>query len=235
MGFRIIGRRISFVIGSMNMSYCFRGEGKNKFITLGVNCFPRTKLTKFGLKARKSDGELTYPFDLCAIPLKSVAEILKNDFCDYFDDLSFDKELNIWVNKKYSIKYFHDKNLEKEKFYKRYKARIENFRQKTAAIKNPVFISAIFNETYDKALYNDISQSLRKYCGLDKDFKYLVVNIKTKVDIENIISDGNIFYKEILEPCSNYSNIWTDTSLDKKIPKMYDFYSEYVNFVKMFI
>lgn len=70
---------------------------------------------------------------------------------------------------------------------------------------------------------------------MDKDFKYLVVNIKTKVDIENIISDGNIFYKEILEPCSNYSNIWTDTSLDKKIPKMYDFYSEYVNFVKMFI
>ena len=51
---------------------------------------------------------------------------------------------------------------------------------------------------------------------------------------QNIISDGNIYYKEILAPCPNYSNIWTDTSLDKKIDKMSGFYNDYVNFVRMF-
>ncbi len=97
------------------MSYCFKGE-KDKYITLGVNCFPRTKLTKFGIKAKKADGELSYPFDLCAIQLESVAQILKNDFSDYFDDLYFDCSLNIWINKKYSIKYYHDKDIDIDKF-----------------------------------------------------------------------------------------------------------------------
>ena len=72
--FRKIGRRYSLNIGNVNMSYCFKGE-KDKYITLGVNCFPRTKLTKFGIKAKKADGELSYPFDLCAIQLESVAQI----------------------------------------------------------------------------------------------------------------------------------------------------------------
>ncbi len=231
MEFKKVGRRFSFIIGSLNMSYCFKGT-KDKYITLGVNCFPRTKLTKFGIKAKKADGELSYPFDLCAMPLVSVKEILQSDFNDYFNDLVFDDKLNIWVNTKYSIKYYHDKNIEKDKFIKRYSARINNFRTKTSVLKNLIFISAIFDESYDKALYREIYSFLQHYCN--NDFKYLVVNIKSNVDFQNIISDENVYYKEILAPCPNYAGIWTDTSLDKKIKNMYDFYDEYVKFVCMF-
>ena len=231
MKFQKVGKRFSFIIGSLNISYCLKGV-RDKYITLGVNCFPRTKLTKFGIKAKKSDGELSYPFDLCAIPLESVSKILQDNFKDYYDDLVFDNDLNIWVNKKYSIKYYHDKDIEKNKFIERYSERINNFRAKTSFLENLIFVSAIFDETYDKELYLEIYSALKNYCS--NDFKYLVVNIKSKVDCQNIISDGNIYYKEILAPCPNYSNIWTDTSLDKKIDKMSGFYNDYVNFVRMF-
>lgn len=227
--FRKIGRRYSLNIGNVNMSYCFKGE-KDKYITLGVNCFPRTKLTKFGIKAKKADGELSYPFDLCAIQLESVAQILKNDFSDYFDDLYFDCSLNIWINKKYSIKYYHDKDIDIDKFMKRYKQRIENFRVKTSLIENPVFISAVFNEKYNPELYLDIYSSLQRYSKGNID--YLIANITNEVKNNCFIADGNIYYKEILAPCSNYSDIWTDTSLDKKLDNIYNFYRQYINFVK---
>lgn len=73
--FKRIGNRFVFF---GKWSFCLKGKVR-KFVTLGVNCFPRTKLTKFGLKAKKSDGELSYPFDLCFISLKSINDILYNN------------------------------------------------------------------------------------------------------------------------------------------------------------
>ena len=39
-------------------------EKKYEIVSLGVNCLPRTILTRHGIKPRKADGELSCPFDL---------------------------------------------------------------------------------------------------------------------------------------------------------------------------
>ena len=49
-------------------------------ISLGVDCFPRAMLTKFGYKRRKADGERTMPFDLAYHPPHTVLDMLGNDF-----------------------------------------------------------------------------------------------------------------------------------------------------------
>ena len=230
---RKIGRRFSVSINKINISYCFKGQ-KDRYITLGVNCFPRTKLTKFGVKAKKSDGELSYPFDLCAVPLESVAQILSNDFGDFLDNLYFDPELNIWVDKKYSINYFHDKDIAHEKFVDRYKKRIENFKLKTAKIENLVFISAVFCGGYNPELYKSIYSSLKKYCKKNQNFKYLIVNITDELKHCDVVVLDNIIYKEITEPFPNYKFRWTDTNLDKTTDGILDFYDEYIKFVETY-
>ncbi len=76
----------------------------------------------------------------------------------------------------------------------------------------------------------DIYSSLQRYSKGNID--YLIANITNEVKNNCFIADGNIYYKEILAPCSNYSDIWTDTSLDKKLDNIYNFYRQYINFVK---
>ena len=210
-------------------SFCLKGKLR-KYVTLGTNCFPRTKLTKFGIKAKKADGELSYPFDLCFIPLKSVSDILQNDFIDYYDGLTFDNDKNIWTNKKYDIFYWHDKNIDFENFKIRYNNRIENFKSILSSVENINFISVIFNEDYDENLYKTVFNSLAKYCA--GDFKYLIVNIKSNPKAKDLFKiANNIYYKELKEPCENYKERWTDGNIDKIVPNMYAFYEQYVDTV----
>ncbi len=224
--FKKIGNRFIFFD---KWSFCFKGKLR-KYVTLGVNCFPRTKLTKFGIKAKKADGELSYPFDLCFIPLKSVSNILQNDFNDYFDDLIFDNAKNIWTNKKYAILYWHDKNIDFESFKIRYNNRIENFKKVLSSDENLNFISVIFDEDYDESLYKTVFGALTKYCA--GDFKYLIVNIKANPKTKELIKiSNNIYYKELQEPCKNYKECWTDSNIDKVVPNMYVFYEQYVDTV----
>ena len=226
-----IGKRISLKFWNFSLSHCFASRDFNKFITLGVNCFPRTKLVKFGIKPKKKQGELSFPFDLCAIPLESIDKILINDFNDYFKDLKFNSELNIWENSKYAIKYWHDKNIGERFFIDRYKQRIANFHNITQNQKNLFFISVIFDSSYNLELYTSIYNSLQRYCRFD--FKYLIINVVK--DYSSHMKDDiarNLYYREILEPLNDYSKIWTMHQLDKQyFSQMLSFYQKFVKLV----
>ncbi|MBE9043858.1 hypothetical protein IQ255_05475 [Pleurocapsales cyanobacterium LEGE 10410] len=56
-----------------------------KIISLGYDCLPRTVATLWGLKPRKSAGELTCPFDLALHPYESIVEALNTDFYNYLN------------------------------------------------------------------------------------------------------------------------------------------------------
>lgn len=226
-----IGNRLFFRFFNISISFCISKGCKNKYVTLGTNCFPRTKLVKFGIKSKKKYGELSYPFDLCMCQIEAIDKILSNNFADFFDDILFNQDLNIWENKKYAIKFWHDRNISKDFFIERYKKRINNFSNITKNYENLIFISVIFNQKYNSDLYISIYNSLNKYCTYN--FKYLVVNIvkdKSQIDLKNI--NKNIYYSEITQPIENYSEIWTNHQLDKLYPdKMMNFYKQYISCV----
>jgi hypothetical protein len=180
-------------------------ENLNKYISLGTSCFTRSKLSTYGIKPRKKQGELTFPFDLCVTPITSIEKILLNDFKDYFDDLHYNGEF--WVNKKYNIEYLHDKDITTaDQLKSRYTQRIDNFRHimKTST---PVIITTLFNEKIQPQTLNNIHTALKSYGGR---FKYVVINLKY---------DDEIIYKEILYPASLAQNWYTvkdSAEADKK-------------------
>ena len=49
-------------------------------VSLGEDCFPRTVLSHLGFKQTRSEGELSMPFDLMALPVSSVVSLIANDF-----------------------------------------------------------------------------------------------------------------------------------------------------------
>lgn len=193
----------------------------NKYISLGTNCFPRMKLNQFQIKPSKEHGELSCPFDLCQTPIESVKAILENDFEDYFQDLYFDEERKIWKNKKYNINYLHD-NLNKEEFIKRYKQRIENFRNIAKTKKNLVFIQVLFNHPKIDILKSDIkaiSNCLQNYCTYN--FKYKIINLiqSPKTPKKKYCICKNTYYYELQSPYDeNWTKWWTEET-DKQ-PKI---------------
>lgn len=129
----------------------------NTFCSLGINCFTRTILTRWGLKPVKTEGELTLPFDLCVCPINSIASLLKNQFFDFFNDIIFDEAENVFKNYKYKIIFNHDKDLSDIKQLKeRYKQRIENFYKLKKENYTKIYIITTINDATPISAINDI-------------------------------------------------------------------------------
>ena len=191
----------------------------NKFISLGNNCLPRRKLTEYGIKPLKKQGELSCPFDLCVTPIESVKQILENDFSDYFDNLQFDEEKKCWKNTKYNITFLHD-NLSKEDFVKRYKQRIKNFRQITANRKNIVFVQFLFHEENDESIKQDIvkiNNSLNHYCRHKYTYKIinLIPNIPANQEQIQLLAN-NVYYIKYLSPYGTDWPRWWHPDINNK-------------------
>ena len=178
---------------------------KNTFISLGENCFVRTILVRHHTKCKRSEGELSYPFDLKVCYIKTVIKLLQSDFKGYFDDLSWDDAKKIWVNKKLNIMYNHDLDCDtKEKLISRYTTRIENMRM----LKNKsglVFVASTVNPDIS---IDDINQLYTVLKSTYRDIKFVFINIsKSELkDIKNLNSE--IFYKHIPNPYPNYWGEW---------------------------
>lgn len=107
-----------------------------KIVSLGHNCFPRTVLTRWGLKPDKSEGELSMPFDLATFETFEITKNIENNFKNFFDNIEFktsnsflDKK-QYWIKAPDCIEFVHEKNLDKNdkfKLIETYKKRIENF------------------------------------------------------------------------------------------------------------
>ncbi len=173
---------------------------KYQIISLGSSCLSRTLPTFWGLKPRKKDGEKSYPFDLCACNITGIMQNLQNDFAEYFDGLVWSKPFNHYVNVKKGIYYLHEDDLsdkpeDLETLHKRFKERINNFREALKSDKPIIFIfhygdklCCSYPEEFD-ALYTEI----KKLRG-DKPMSFFVVDTTQSLqpkfqDVEYYIPD----------------------------------------------
>lgn len=175
---------------------------KTKIIPLGQNCMPRTILTRWGVKPKKILGEKTYPFDLAVFETREITKSLKNDFEEFFYNLNYRKDKQIWVKEPDCIEFVHDKQFkenDKEKLIKKYLERIENFKQAIIS-ENPILFVQILGDCSDIGnLYNE----LKRIRG-NKPFRFVVV------DTLNII-EKEVFGIDILKlsyPNSEYKENW---------------------------
>ncbi len=209
---KILGNRIIINIFGIKIFTRFKSKKSkykpNTFIALGTNCYVRTKLTQYGIKALKKYGELSYPFDLCVTPIESIAGIIEKDFSDYLEDIQQTKNKDFnWENTKYNIQYQHDKNLSIKDFLKRYKKRIKNFKQLYKQ-ENICYITTVKNP-YDVKDINRIYNALRHKHGINTKFKYFVCNFisqNEKKFINKQKLNEEILYTEII--CSE--SYWKD-------------------------
>lgn len=182
----------------------------NTFVSLGINCFPRKVLTRNGLKCTKAMGELSLPFDLCVCPVKTIIALIKSDFTDYFKGLKYSFKDKIWKNKRLGIRYNHDQDChwyQKNKIIKRYRERIDNFRELMGQ-ENPLcFVMTIIKSDIDveilNLIYDEISR-IRK----GKLYKLIVVNIDGNYEFDSTGINPAISYTVIPHPYPQYWNYW---------------------------
>lgn len=193
---------------------------KNVLIPLGTNCYPRMLLTKYCIKCRKKQGELSFPFDLNVSNMKAISHFISSDFKDFFDEVVYNEKNDLLFNPNYGMYFPHEKYPanQKIKFVKRYTKRIENFYQVIKSSKNLCFISVIRDENVSAEVLNEIYFSLKKKCA--KDFKYIVVQALFEgnyLDSENLLQD--IHYVPMKRPTKDYFETWFLKDLQKNPQK----------------
>lgn len=204
-------------------------EKKYEIVSLGVNCMPRTVLTRLGLKPRKADGELSCPFDLVMHKLDRITYYLHTNFEDYFDDFYFKiNKRNIFDFRKKGCWYKpdgtqfrHDKDCQendKEKLISRIKARIDNFNNIMQNDRPVLFVLNMYTNTGDVlALYNELKR-LRQ----DRFFKLAVFDFEDKFDIKTPLNN-DIYLLKIPKPIENYKDDWNATVfLKTKLAKYFE-------------
>ncbi len=188
-------------------------------VSLGYNCMPRVLTTALRLKPRKIYGEKTCPFDLSLnFDINKIAELINNDFQNFFDNLAFNNNTKKWENKYLNSIYIHDSKLDRKQFVLRYKKRIANFLN---IMKSEKIVYFIFHP-YDKKnpdkseilnLYNTLTAKRQK-----KPFKLIIINNKfiNKIDRDNltqIIEDFSTeipdWAKNIIDDYGQFNNNYT--------------------------
>ena len=167
--------------------YIYYKKLNYEIISLGAYCLPRVATTAAKLKPKKMYGAKTYPFDLCFhFNIKKITECIDNNFINYFDNLSYDKDNFCWVNKNIDAVYNHDTNLTKNKFIKKYEKRIKNFQKSLKTNKKIYFIySYIWEDNFPTSLdIDNLYNALKKRRGNRKFELILIISQEIK-DIKN--------------------------------------------------
>lgn len=153
-------------------------------VSLGVDCFPRAMLTKFGYKRKRSDGELSTPFDLAYHHPGVVIDMIRSDFARCWEarDLYVNQD-GIIMHRNGSM-YNHESDTDdKRRFFaddgfrelrERYERRAESFRELLGdaeeRAKQVVFVNV------GNAYPTDLREAIAaRFPGLD--FHILTINI----------------------------------------------------------
>lgn len=206
---------------------------KNTFISLGTNCYFRMILSKYGLKARRKDGELSYPFDLVKTQIDSILNFLKTDFEDFFENIEYSEADKIFIDRKYHSLFSHDKFKSSEKglFINRYIKRINNFKNLFKQNNRLLFCSVIFDDFIDADVINQIYDNLKRM-EKQSTFDYCVMHL-VKNDNSYSVKGGakineNIHYIKMNVPIDNYSDVW-HLGTYRKLPQVMEFEANFVN------
>ncbi len=187
-----------------------------KIVTLGSSCFLKKILTEYGLKPSKADNEVSVPFDFCITPIKSLIEILNNNFIDYFKNLEYNLNTYNWFNSKYKIIYNYDTDCtdeQKEKFTERYKKRIENFRNLISSSEKFIYFVFAGNTKLAQADANLLYASLTKITcnggGEDtiSNFKLVIFDF---FNSQITSSHPNCEIVSLESPYTNFAQEWWD-------------------------
>jgi hypothetical protein len=206
-----------------------QNDKKYEIVSLGINCLPRTVLTRLGLKPRKAQGELSCPFDLVMHKLDRITYYLSNNFEDYFDDLYFKlgkkhifdfRQKGTW-RKTDGTQFRHDKDCkagDKEKLIARVKSRIENFNNIMKNERPVLFVLNVYTDYGDVlALYNELKR-LRQ----DRFFKLAVFDFEGHLDFDAKYND-DIYVLRIPKPIENYKDDWNaSVFLKTKLAKYFE-------------
>ena len=211
-------------------------DKKVEIISLGVNCLPRTILTRGGVKPRKADGELSCPFDLVRHYLPNIIHYLETDFSDYFDDIHFVirkrnfldfRKRGKWRKNDGTV-FYHDLDCQyydKEKLFTRINNRIDNFHQ---IIKSETPILFVLNLEKDEERIPDLYKILKKICP-HKKFKLLIIDFFDKTNENN--TDKDIAVLKLPLPFEDWTNGWNGkkwikTDFGKYVEKCVSTYTE---------
>jgi hypothetical protein len=156
-------------------------------VSLGSNCAVTYHLNRFGMRNQ------AYPFDWAKVPIKSLINVLENNFNNYTElkvkKFSYNHlipEINLpsyIVNNNYGISFAHE--IFELKSIKEYsellKLRIDRFR----SLENPTFVRIETTNLTEKQMnyYNDLIKSLDKYFI---EYKLIVIS-KIKPNNDKII------------------------------------------------
>lgn len=177
-----------------------------QIISLGVNCYAKTFLTKFKFKKKKDSGELTLPFDFTFYTkAKYITEFIENDFSQYFEELYFVPENQYW-GKARKIFFSHETNFrenDKEKLVQMYSKRIANFYRALNNNKPTLFFQVLTDRDGEEDILNL--------------FEVLKKKIKSRFILAVVDCDGVINRELNNEICV--------LKLQKPTPD-YDFYSK---------
>lgn len=173
-----------------------------RIVSLGCDCMSRTIPTLWGIKPRKKQGEISYPFDLSNNQLQGIVKNLREDFANYFETLRFNGKY--WTIPQSGTVYCHDEDCgpkDKEKIKTRFEIRINNLRE---VFKDPRPV--IFINHYNKALdgtdgnlaaelYNEMYEIIKQkrknlpFCLLVTDYSQIVPAKKLHPEIVSFIPD----------------------------------------------
>ncbi len=174
---------------------------KVNIIPLGQNCMPRTILTRWGVKAPKILGELTYPFDIAVFGMPEITKTLQRDFNEFYDN--WEHNGKFWVKTPNCIEFSHEKNFgldDKYKLMLLYQKRIENFRKAMQNEKPVLFVQILGDSEEIDAQY----AQLLKY-RQERPFKMVVIDTE---DVVNIVRHSDIRMLKVPLPTPEYKLNW---------------------------
>ena len=186
-------------------------DKKVEIVSLGVNCLPRTILTRGGVKPRKADGELSCPFDLALHKLPNIIHYLETNFEDYFSDLYFEirkrnfldfRKNGLWKKQDGTV-FYHDKDCkaqDRDKISIRIRNRINNLYEIIYSSKPIIFVLNIVDDEKEVEKLNEILKKLCKH----KKYKLAIL------DFYNIVNyfDKDIEILKIPLPTNDFTQNW---------------------------
>ena len=118
---------------------------KYLYIPLGEDCFGRAVLHQLGYKKARSEGELSYPFDLSITPCLSSSQLIRNNFADYMNPIQLTHNGRHPAHGRYQIEFNHEQGNEftADRFKllrRRYSKRVGNFYKAIRSGKPIIFV-----------------------------------------------------------------------------------------------